>query len=308
MRVKFFDRLLVAISGLILFFLGAGVFVFGTGIFSFKLDISFFARELALWERLVVAGVALLLLALGIHSFSILFRKRKDKGFIMQHTDLGDVSISMYAMEGMVKRCVDTHEELKVTHTRIQRVREGVVVDIRLSLANGVNIPLTVNALQKQIKHYITSCSGVDVKEVRVMVETNSSQKPKGAEVVAPDLVAAEASVAAHNVQLTEDFGSFSQETEEKEAEKEPIHQRIFKREEHEMVVPPPPEEENAAEAELPEQEADTEEPASEAEETPDAEKSEAIPTEEETVEAGWLESEMVAEPMAEGEEEKENE
>ena len=38
----------------------------------------------------------------------------------------------------------------------------------------GVNIPLTVNALQKQIKQYITSCSGVDVHKVRVMVETDA--------------------------------------------------------------------------------------------------------------------------------------
>ena len=33
---------------------------------------------------------------------------------------------------------------------------------------------VTVNALQKQIKQYITSCSGVDVHKVRVMVETDA--------------------------------------------------------------------------------------------------------------------------------------
>ena len=46
-------------------------------------------------------------------------------------------------------------------------------MDIRITLLGGVNIPLTVNALQKQIKQYITSCSGVDVHKVRVMVETD---------------------------------------------------------------------------------------------------------------------------------------
>ena len=71
-------------------------------------------------------------------------------------------------------------------------------MDIRISLANVVNIPLTVNALQKQIKHYITSCSGVDVKEVRVMVETGN-QPAKNAEMLAPDLQAADACVAAQN-------------------------------------------------------------------------------------------------------------
>ena len=46
-------------------------------------------------------------------------------------------------------------------------------MDIKITLLSGVNIPLTVNALQKQIKQYITSCSGVDVHKVRVMVETD---------------------------------------------------------------------------------------------------------------------------------------
>ena len=47
-------------------------------------------------------------------------------------------------------------------------------MEIKVTLLNGMNIPLTVNALQKQIKQYITSCSGVDVYKVRVMVETDA--------------------------------------------------------------------------------------------------------------------------------------
>ena len=46
------------------------------------------------------------------------------------------------------------------------------MVEIRIMLAAGVNIPLTVNALQKQVKQYIMSCSGVEVYEVKVLVET----------------------------------------------------------------------------------------------------------------------------------------
>ncbi|MEG2604268.1 MAG: Asp23/Gls24 family envelope stress response protein, partial [Clostridia bacterium] len=80
-------------------------------------------------------------------------------------------------MENMVKKCVDSHDELNVNTTRIYRSRAGVVVDVKITLASGVNIPLTVNALQKQIKQYITSCSGVDVQEVRVMVETNVNKQ-----------------------------------------------------------------------------------------------------------------------------------
>ena len=125
------------------------------------------------WQRAVVIVVALLLIALGVHGIVLLFRRRHEKGFIIQHSEYGDMSISMNALESMVQKCVASHQELTVNATHIQHAREGIVVDIKITLPGGVNIPLTVNALQKQIKQYITSCSGVDVHKVRVMVETD---------------------------------------------------------------------------------------------------------------------------------------
>ena len=88
----------------------------------------------------------------------------------------------------MVQKCVDAHNELTVNQTRIEHVRDGVCVDVKITLAGGVNIPLTVNALQKQIKQYITSCSGVDVQEVRVMVETDVARLQAPAEEPALDV------------------------------------------------------------------------------------------------------------------------
>ncbi len=249
MRIRFFGRVLAALTGLIVLFLGACVLIFGLGVFPFKINLDLLEGPFVLWQRLVIIAAALVLCMLGIYNISILFRRRRDKGFIMQHTEYGDMSISMHAMENMVKKCIDTHEELKVTHTRIHRTRDGVVVDIRISLANGVNIPLTVNALQKQIKHYITSCSGVDVKEVRVMVETGN-QSPKSAEVIAPDLYAADASVAAAGQAFGADAIPAQATVTEPENGKESIHQRLFKHQEAPQIVPEAPKEETQPPAE----------------------------------------------------------
>ena len=242
MRIKFRDRLWAAMTGAIVLFLGIVLFISGSDIFPFQMDLSLLEKALPLWERLCIMGVALGLCALGIHGLSLLFHSRKEKGFIMQQTELGNMSISMQAMENMVKRCVDTHEDLKITRSSIRRVRDGVVVDVRVSMADGMNIPLAINSLQKQIKHYITSCSGVDVREVRVMVETNVHQQPKHAELMSPEQVGLEAIASAQAAQEA------SAEASE-QSEKEPLHQRIFKTEEKEQFVPPPPE---ALEEELP--------------------------------------------------------
>lgn len=176
MRIKFWDRLLAALSGLLIVLAAVGLFVFGIGVLPVKLDLSVLEGPFALWQRVVMVAVSLMLLALGLHGILLLFHRRREKGFIIQQTELGDMSISMNAMESMVKKCVDAHSELIVNSTRIHHSRDGIVVEIKITLQSGVNIPLTVNALQKQIKQYITSCSGVDVHQVRVMVETDTAK------------------------------------------------------------------------------------------------------------------------------------
>ena len=169
----------------------------------------------------------------------------------MQHTEYGDLSISMTAMENMVKKCVDSHDDLKVASTRIHHAREGVIISLRIALANGVNIPITVSALQKQIKQYITSCSGVDVKEVRVMVETNNSLVAATADKE-PSTLQADVDAASRAGIVLESLHETAQNTkvvdtkDETAVEKEPLHQRLFKREEKPQIVPQPPVEQAA--------------------------------------------------------------
>lgn len=171
MKMTVWDRILSAISGVLI--TAAGLCLLDIGLGTSLLGVPWVSSFAVWWQRAVVIVVALLLIALGVHGIVLLFRRRHEKGFIIQHSEYGDMSISMNALESMVHKCVDSHQELKVNATRIQHAHEGIVVDIKITLLSGVNIPLTVNALQKQIKQYITSCSGVDVHKVRVMVETD---------------------------------------------------------------------------------------------------------------------------------------
>lgn len=253
MRFKFIDRVLSAVSGLIILVIGVGLFVFGAGIFPFTLDLSFVTREYVFWQRAVMVAAAVALCFLGLRGVALLFRSGREKGFIAQHTEYGDLSISMSAMENMVRKCVDSHDELKVASTRIHHVRDGVVVAIRISLAGGVNIPITVSALQKQIKQYITSCSGVDVREVRVMVETNNTLAPTACDMTGDTLKAdADAADKAGKV-VSSLHGALPKEgVEEPKPKREPLHQRLFKHEEKPQIVPQAPVTDVLVEAEPP--------------------------------------------------------
>ena len=65
MRIKFWDRLLAALSGLLIVLAAVGLFVFGIGVLPVKLDLSVLEGPFALWQRVVMVAVSLMLLALG---------------------------------------------------------------------------------------------------------------------------------------------------------------------------------------------------------------------------------------------------
>ena len=191
-KLRVWDRLLSALMGILCILAAVAIVLYAVGwlpVQQIKDLIASLTGGLQLWMRWAIFGAAMLLLVLlGAHGVGMLFRRRKDKGFVVQHTEYGDMNISIKALENMVKKCVDAHSELTANYTKIYLVRGGVSMDMKITLASGVNIPLTVNALQKQIKQYITSCSGVDVHEVRVKVETDTVKllPPPSAPVVEP--------------------------------------------------------------------------------------------------------------------------
>ena len=184
MKIRIADRILVALAGLILLLL-AVILLDQTLL---PMGVTAWLQQLAtpvstqpshaLYITAVIACVAVLAL-LGLYCLGMLFRhqKKSKRGFVMQQTECGELSISVRAIEGLVQKCVDRHEEIHVMSTSLDTTRDGLVIRLRIGLAGGVNIPLAVAALQKQIKQYVTSCSGVDVKEVKVQVETSSKGK-----------------------------------------------------------------------------------------------------------------------------------
>ena len=177
MKIRVLDRLLVALAGLVLLALCAGIVaqVFcNVPVTELMSDWVSGTETTAL---IIYAAVALALLLVGLYCFFMLFRHKKGKrGFVTQQAEGGELSISLKAMEALTHQCVDSHPEMKLNAMRIEPEKDGVTVKVHITLASGVSIPLAVGALQKQIRTYLTSCSGVDVKEVCVQVDTSADQ------------------------------------------------------------------------------------------------------------------------------------
>lgn len=271
MKIRVADRVVAAVSALLLIAVAAVVVANG---FLEQNILGFFVAS-PIYKTLAV--VIPLMLALGCLSIAV--RRRNNKESVSQRTDNGELSISVKAIEGLVKKCVDTHEEIQVSSLSLDNERGGLVIRLRIATGASVSIPLVVAALQKQLKQYITACTGLGVKEVCVQVDTAGADVKQSVYDL-PDM-------------LGEQSAQRVSEESVEEAEKKLPHQRMFETDEASDAVPETralpeiePEEERAGSAE---EEAEIALPASEeAEETAsvDEEECESAAEEEESGEA----------------------
>ena len=234
MKIRVIDRLLTLLAGLILLALTAALAAEAFLGWRISARVGEVLGRHDTVSLVIVAAVALALFSLGAYCVGTLFRRDKSRrGFVVQKTEGGELSISMKAIESLVRKCLDRHDEIHLSGMRLDTSRDGLVIRLRIGLAGGVNIPLAVGAVQKQIKQYVTACSGVDVKEVKVQVETSAEQTGQSIYTV-PD--------------MPEDAAALPREEEiPREAapaegkEKKCLHQRLFGSEEQENLVPAPP-------------------------------------------------------------------
>ncbi|MBR4576124.1 MAG: alkaline shock response membrane anchor protein AmaP [Clostridia bacterium] len=279
MKIRILDRVLVAFAGIILIAACAGL----VGQVFFGKDV---VGVVTAWltpkgttGKVIIGVCAGLLLILGVYCILLLFRhrSRRDK-FIMQKMESGELAISLNTLQTMVQKCLDQHKEIKTENIRLENQRDGLLIRIQGIVAGGVSIPLTVDTLQKQVKQYVTACSGVEVKGIRVQIEASGEDAvdapfaiepptngllPKGGDSTAEekepetmtenppetevpaetgDTQEAEKPQNAGDAAAAAMAAAESLMSEYETDDDRPIHQRLFSIQEEPCIMPLPPE------------------------------------------------------------------
>ncbi len=264
MKIRIADRIITGLTGVLLLAACAGLVAQSF----FQVDVIGFAQKILTtektWGKVLIAVAALALLLLGFRCLAILVRhRRKNDRFIMQKTDNGELAISLKALDNMVQKCLEQHPELSVQDVNLESRKDGLLVRIQGITAGGISIPLTVEALQKQIIQYVTACSGVEVKGIRVMIEStgpdledapfsiaapvsqsllsSGEKKEEPAEAPETPVPAAEAEAQPAETEEKQPAPVLPEVPEEEEDDR-PIHQRIFSTIPEPCFVPMPPE------------------------------------------------------------------
>jgi membrane protein implicated in regulation of membrane protease activity len=167
-----FDRgiLVIYTLTLTLLFLAAAVFLAGWQALLLPLAREAFLpenREI-LWALLavyVIMGIWLLWKGIRVG-------RSKRKQAIVHERSLGQVRVSLPAIESLAEKTVSSVEGVKEARARVEALPQGINIILKVIVAPDVNIPSLSEDMQRLVKDKIYNVVGIAVNEVQVAVES----------------------------------------------------------------------------------------------------------------------------------------
>ena len=124
-------------------------------------------------NRLIILVMGLVTVLFALFTLSLPGRMKAGKNdFVLQKTGSGEMRISVQAIESIVHRSISEYKEIKLRDLSVQSARYGVIISLKVDLADSINIPLAVESMQKHITRQVRATTGIDIKEARILVES----------------------------------------------------------------------------------------------------------------------------------------
>lgn len=180
MRLRWYDRILFALAGLILIALGGVIILAEAGVIALPEQIAFdtWLGDGWQWMPLIFLAGALLVIW-GFWMLIRPFRRGSEPGkyYTLKDEQDGDVRISVHAIDHLVHKCIDRYESIVGSKVRIGGREDAMDVTLHLTVRSDVRIPELVTQLQDDIKISLMHSAGVTVENVRIFVDATRDDK-----------------------------------------------------------------------------------------------------------------------------------
>lgn len=177
--MNLFDRFLLALYSLslIIVLFAAGLVVAG---WTTPLDLV----QLLLVhteQRFILEAVIIVFLLISVRFlYQALLHDRQPVQAVVQDTDLGQVRVSLDAIENMVMRVTSQVAGVSEVRPKVKCLPEGISIFVRVILSPETNIPLTSDEIQVKVGNYVSQVAGISVKSIKILVDGVSSEKNAG--------------------------------------------------------------------------------------------------------------------------------
>ncbi|MBO8137295.1 MAG: alkaline shock response membrane anchor protein AmaP [Desulfotomaculum sp.] len=119
------------------------------------------------------------LVLVGAWLFWASLRPTNEQRAVVQEYSLGQVRISLSAIEELVKKAALKVEGVRDVKPKIIPGGSGISINIKATVAPDINIPEASRQMQYQVKEYILEITGISVQNVKIMIESISANRTR---------------------------------------------------------------------------------------------------------------------------------
>lgn len=170
--MRAFDRLFAIIVGLIL--LAFGILLLGASLQIGQDTIHAWVQWLYA-DRLVSLIAFLVLGLLAAYMFAMGFRRPRSYESIQYTTPLGEVRISVRAIEDLAFRAARKIKGVREAEVMVKHTPTGVTLYTEIGVNPDVSIPEVTNEIRSRLESYVRETAGVTVSAVDVTVKRISA-------------------------------------------------------------------------------------------------------------------------------------
>ena len=129
------------------------------------------------WEYGVLFLIIFLTSSVVLYPFFKI--EKRYKKTLINNTDLGDINITLGAIDNLVKKIVKKREGIFDISTDLKNSESGLDIDLSIKVYSDYIIPELTNDLQQIVKSYLEDTTGVTVNNVEILVNEIDSEKNK---------------------------------------------------------------------------------------------------------------------------------
>lgn len=129
--------------------------------------------------RTAIAVAAFVFFLLSVRFFVFTFRRKYGSRAVAHQGPLGEVRVYLGAIENLVKRVCRQVPGVREVRANVSNAENSVSVFVRCSVSPDVSIPDLTRDLQKTVQTYVKNVVGVEVREVRMVVDNITTESKK---------------------------------------------------------------------------------------------------------------------------------
>jgi len=120
-----------------------------------------------------------LLLLIGLRLLWVSLTRRQSGRAVVHDYKLGQVRISLQAIENLVKKVVYQIPGVKDVRPSVIQTTGGMGLHIRAVVAPDISIPEMSREIQQRVQEYISQTTGITVNDIKIIVDNISTNRPR---------------------------------------------------------------------------------------------------------------------------------